>query len=67
MGLAYALAACGQGVAAYAVPAAGNGVGLAHAIELFVALSSAAVAVVVLRQPAELPGRDMEGEALAAA
>ena len=66
MGLAYALAACGQGVATYAVPAAGSGMGLAHAIELFVALSSAAVAAVVLRQPAELPGRDMEGTALAA-
>ncbi len=66
MGLAYALAACGQGVATYVVPAAGNGMGLPHAIELFVALSSAAVAVIALRQPADLPGRDMENEALAA-
>ncbi len=61
MGLAYAVAACGQGVATYAVPAAGGGLGLPHAIELFVVLSSAAVAAITLRQPSELPGHDMEG------
>ncbi len=67
MGLAYALAACGQGIATYAVPAAGSGIGLQHAIELFVFASSAAVALIALRQPSDLPGRDMDGQALAAA
>ena len=60
MGLAYAVAACGQGVATYAVPAAGTGIGLVHAVELFVIASSAVTAAIAFRDPASLPGRDMD-------
>ncbi len=60
MGLAYAVAACGQGVATYAVPAAGTGIGLVHAVELFVIASSAVTAAIAFRDPATLPGRDMD-------
>ncbi len=60
MGLAYALAAAGQGIAGYVVPATGRGVGLAHAIELFVVLGSIGVAAIAFREPPDLPGRHME-------
>ena len=56
MGLAYALAAAGQGIAGYVVPATGRGIGLGHAMELFVIGGSVAVALVAVRRPAHLPG-----------
>ena len=59
MGLAYAVAAFSQGIATYAVPAAGNGIGLALGIVVFVVASSLAVAAIVIREPRRLPGRDM--------
>ncbi len=60
MGLAYALAAGGHGLATYVVPAAGNSLGLQHAVALFVVASSLAVAAVALREPRVLPGLDMD-------
>ena len=60
MGLAYALAAGGHGVATYVVPATGRGLGLQHAVELFVVASSLAVAAIALREPRVLPGLDMD-------
>ena len=63
MGLAYALAAGGQGIAGYVVPATGHTLGLPVAIELFVVAGSIAVAAIALREPADLPGRHMEAPA----
>ncbi len=60
MGLSYALAAAGQGIAGYVVPETGRGLGLAHAIELLVVLGSIGVAAIALREPGHLPGGDME-------
>ncbi len=60
MGLAYALAAGGHGLATYVVPATGRGLGLQHAVELFVVASSLAVAAIALREPRVLPGLDMD-------
>ncbi len=58
MGLAYAVAAGCQAVAVYVVPrSADAGLGLPTAIEIFVAISSVAVAAAILRQPRHLPGR----------
>ncbi len=63
MGLAYALASLGQGIAGYVVPWTGRAAGLGHAIELFVVAGSIGVAAIVARQPAALPGITMAGEA----
>ena len=61
MGLAYALAAAGQGIAGYVVPATGRLVGLGHAMELLIVAGSILVAAIALREPADLPGEYMEG------
>jgi SHS family lactate transporter-like MFS transporter len=60
MGLAYALAAAGQGIAGYVVPGTGSSIGLALAIEIFVIAGSIAVAAVALREPRDLPGKHMQ-------
>ncbi len=60
MGLAYALAAAGQGIAGYVVPAFGHGVGLARAIEILSVAGSLVVAAVIFRQPRVLPGTHMD-------
>jgi SHS family lactate transporter-like MFS transporter len=60
MGLAYALAAGGQAVATYVLPKSGESLGLAHAIILFVGVSTLATAVAAFWRPKLLPGRDME-------
>ena len=59
MGLAYAVAAFGQAVATYAVPATAHETGLSHAIILFVGMTSIAAAIIAFREPRDLPGRDM--------
>ena len=59
MGLAYAVAAGAQAIATYVLPLTGRGVGLATAIEIFVLGSAVVAAAVVIRQPRDLPGRDM--------
>jgi SHS family lactate transporter-like MFS transporter len=60
MGVAYALAAAGQGVAGYVVPALGHGIGLERAIEILVVAGSIAVALATFREPAHLPGNTMD-------
>lgn len=60
MGLAYALAAGGHGLATYVIPATSDGLGLQHAVELFVVASSLTVAAIALREPRVLPGLDMD-------
>ena len=60
MGVAYAIAAGAQAVATYVVPATGEVIGLAHAIELFVVASTVAVAAAAVREPRDLPGEDMD-------
>ncbi len=60
MGLAYALAAAGQAVASFVVPAAGAGIGLIRSIEVFVVGSSLAVGMVAAFVPRRLPGQDMK-------
>lgn len=58
MGLAYAVAAGFQAIAVYAVPkTADAGLGLSASIEVFVVISSIGVALAILRQPRQLPGR----------
>ena len=57
--LAYAVAAFSQGIATWALPATGHGIGLGVAIMLFVAASTIVTAVIVLREPRDLPGREM--------
>ncbi len=64
MGIAYALAAASQAVATYALPAIGSVTGLVKAIDLFVIGSSLLVMAIAYREPRELPGRDMEQEAM---
>ena len=59
MGLAYAVAAGAQAIATSVLPETGKHIGLAMAIEAFVIGSALAVALVVFRQPRDLPGRDM--------
>ena len=59
MGLAYAVAAFGQAIATYAVPATAHATGLSHAIILFVGATSIAAGIVAFREPRDLPGRDM--------
>ena len=59
MGLAYAVAAFGQAIATYAVPATAHGIGLASAIILFVGVTSIAAGLIAFREPRDLPGRDM--------
>ena len=63
MGLAYAVAAGGQGIATYVVPATGQAFGLGHAIVAFVVVSSLAVAAIAIREPRRLPGCDMDAAA----
>ena len=58
MGLAYAVASFTQAVSTYVIPASGRGIGLAHAIEVFVIGASVLTAVAVVRTPRELPGRE---------
>jgi SHS family lactate transporter-like MFS transporter len=60
MGLAYAVAAAGQAIATYVLPATGHALGLVHAIEIFVVGSTIAIALVAFRDARDLPGRDME-------
>ena len=60
MGLAYAVAAAGQAIATYVVPKVGDGIGLIHAIELFVGIATIAAAIVVAFEPRDLPGREIE-------
>ena len=62
MGVSYAFAAMGQGIAGFVVPWGGGMIGLARAIELFVVAGSAATALVAAREPARLPGAEMEGD-----
>lgn len=64
MGLAYAVAAFSQAIATSALPATSRGLGLSTAIEIFVVASSIAVAIVVMREPRQLPGRDMDANAV---
>ncbi len=63
MGLGYAVASAGQGVASFLVPWAGGVVGLARSIELCVLGGSVITALVAAREPAHLPGARMEGDA----
>ena len=58
MGLAYAVASLTQAIASYLVPAAGQDVGLAHAIEGLVIAASILIAATIVRNPRNLPGRD---------
>ena len=60
MGLAYAVAAGGQAIATYVLPATGHELGLVHAIEIFVVGSTIAIALVAFRDARDLPGRDMD-------
>jgi SHS family lactate transporter-like MFS transporter len=62
MGLSYAFASAGQGLASFVVPWGGATFGLARAIEACVIFGSLLVGLVVARQPAELPGARMEGD-----
>jgi SHS family lactate transporter-like MFS transporter len=62
MGLGYALASLGQGVASFMVPWGGNMIGLARSIELCVLGGSIVTALVAAREPAILPGAQMEGD-----
>ena len=48
-----------QAIATYVLPLTGRGTGLAAAIEVFVLGSAVAAALVVFREPRDLPGRDM--------
>ncbi len=60
MGLAYAVAAGGQAIATYVLPATGRELGLVHSIEIFVVGSTIAIALVAFRDARVLPGRDMD-------
>ncbi len=60
MGLAYAVAAAGQAIATYVLPATGKTLGLVHAIEIFVVGSTIAIGLVAFREVRDLPGRDMD-------
>ena len=62
MGLSYALASAGNGLAGFLVPWGGAMLGLARSIEICVISGSLIVGVIAARQPDELPGRDMEGD-----
>ncbi|NPD67442.1 MFS transporter [Lichenicola cladoniae] len=62
MGISYAVASLGQGVASFVVPWGGGMIGLARSIELCVVGGSVLVALVAARQPAVLPGAHMEGD-----
>ncbi len=62
MGVSYAFAAGGQGIAGFVVPWGGGIVGLARAMEVCVIAGSLVVGLVAARQPAELPGAHMEGD-----
>ena len=59
MGLAYAVAAAAAGLATYVVPATGRGIGLIHAIEIFVGGSAVVAAIIAFRPPKDLPGQEM--------
>ena len=60
MGFGYAVAAGGQAVASFAVPALGKGWGLATSMEVLIVVGSLAAALVVAVAPRELPGAVME-------
>lgn len=60
MGFGYAVAAGGQAVASYAVPALGHGWGIATAMEVLIIAGSVAAGLAVMVQPRELPGAVME-------
>ncbi len=62
MGLSYALASAGQGVAGFLVPWVGGVIGLARAMELCTVASSLVVGAIAAGQPAVLPGTRMEGD-----
>ena len=62
MGISYALASAGNGLAGFLVPWGGTMLGLARSIELCVAGGSLVVGAIAARQPVELPGAHMEGE-----
>ncbi len=60
IGFGYAIAAGGQAVASFAVPALGNGWGLATSMEVLIIAGSFAAALVVAAAPRALPGAVME-------
>ena len=62
MGVSYALASAGNGLAGFLVPWGGTMLGLARSIEICVIGGSLIVGAIAARQPAELPGAHMEGE-----
>ncbi len=64
MGVAYAVAAFTQGIATFVIPATGRDFGLAHAMEAFVVLASLLMAVVIAREPKDIPGRGSTAPAL---
>ena len=62
MGLSYALASAGNGLAGFLVPWGGAMLGLARSIEICVMVGSLIVGAIAARKPAELPGAHMEGD-----
>ncbi len=62
MGLSYALASAGNGVAGFLVPWGGTMLGLARSIEICVIGGSLIVGAIAARQPVDLPGAHMEGD-----
>lgn len=60
MGVGYAIAAFGQSVASYAVPAVAQGWNLAGSMEMLIIVSTIVTAIIAAAQPRELPGLHME-------
>jgi SHS family lactate transporter-like MFS transporter len=63
MGVGYAVAAFGQSVASYAVPAVARGSGLASSMEMLIIASTIVTALIAAAKPRELPGLRMETDA----
>ena len=63
MGVGYAVAAFGQSIASYAVPAVAQGWTLAGSMEVLIIVSTIATALVAAAKPRELPGLRMETDA----
>lgn len=63
MGVGYAVAAFGQSVASYAVPAVARGSGLASSMEMLIISSTIVTALIAAAKPRELPGLRMETDA----
>lgn len=67
MGVGYALAAFGQSLASYAVPAVARVSSLAYSMEVFIIAGSVLTALIAAAQPRELPGLRMETDTQTAA